>query len=242
MFVLGAMFVLGWPSGCSSPGSTGVDVASPPEADRSPETSLPPETGATDTEPEGAPVDAAPETVAAACNPIQQDCPDDQNCTFAEAAKTQACVKAGTVAYGGDCTKEDCYRGTCLDINDTGAKCYQVCKTKAHCEDQSACVELSGVSYRVCDGPLEYLSCQLLADACPNGKGCYAAEEPTPVCLPAGTLGEGGVCEAVNDCAPGHACVNKRCYVLCDKTKGLEACPNFVPCADFWGQIGYCDA
>lgn len=179
-----------------------------------------------------------------ACNPIlQTGCDAGQNCTFGANDTSPSCVAEGTVAYGEECGGNDaqCERGICMSINDTGNRCYKFCQTVAHCEAQRSCLTLTGTVYKVCQIPDLYDNCDLLAQDCDDGKGCYpVASEPQPICLAAGTAATGTVCENADGCVPGNICINQRCKRICDDT-ATDPCGNFTPCVGYAGNAGYCD-
>lgn len=179
-----------------------------------------------------------------ACNPIlQTGCEADQNCTFGPNDSSPSCVAEGTVAYGEECGGNDaqCERGICMSINDTGNRCYKFCQTVAHCEAQRSCLTLTGTVYKVCQIPDLYDNCDLLAQDCEGGKGCYpVASEPEPICLAAGAATTGAVCENADGCVPGNLCINQRCKRICDRT-AADPCGNFTPCVNYAGDAGYCD-
>ena len=176
-----------------------------------------------------------------ACNVIKQEgCAEGEKCTYAQNASKPSCVEAGTKAIGEACDGQgDCKDGTCLSLNDTGNLCYKYCGTKVHCDGEK-CVELSDSPFKVCELDVEYETCDMLAQGCSNPEhGCYVSDEGA-VCLPAGTAQQGEDCDSVGSCAPGNVCINKRCYKVCNVNEE-DPCGDFKPCANYYGNAGYCD-
>lgn len=70
-------------------------------------------------------------------------------------------------------------------------------------------VDMGGTTMTMCPAG----ACDLVTNAgCPAGDGCYfaamaAGEPPTPLCAPAGTLGDGAACDSANACQEGFICV-----------------------------------
>ena len=196
----------------------------------------PADVGTEDTQPEdtGAPTSS--------CNYIlNEGCAADEKCSFpTSGAKKAECTPAGEKAIGEECSGiGDCKEGICISLNDTGNLCYKFCKTMAHC-DMDECLDLKDSPYKVCELDVDYETCDMLAQDCTKaGQGCYVTDDGA-VCLPSGTAGIDDECESVSDCAPGGVCINKRCKKVCDKTEN-DPCGNFKPCANYYGNAGYCD-
>jgi hypothetical protein len=228
----------------------GAATADAPAADPGPATDA--ADAAADPDAATADVPAAdPGPATASCNTLlQEGCQPTENCTYATTeATTPSCAPEGTKLYGQECAGlGDCQRGICLDLNDTGSRCYKFCKTEIHCIETvgpdalgftGACAELSGVGFKVCGLDVTYQTCDLLTQGCDAGKGCYLLDQDT-VCLPAGAAATGESCASTNDCAPGGICVGQRCKRSCD-TAAADPCGAFVPCPAYWGSAGYCD-
>lgn len=177
------------------------------------------------------------------CNYIlNEGCAEDEKCGFPSSGSTKAeCTPAGEKLIGDECSGiGDCKEGTCISLNDTGYLCYGFCKTMAHCENMTDCLELKNSPYKVCELDVEYESCNMLGQDCTKaGQGCYVTDDGA-VCLPAGTAQVDEDCESVSDCAPGAICINTRCKKICDKTED-NPCGDFLPCANYYGNAGYCD-
>lgn len=196
----------------------------------------------------GEPDEATPEPdegpAEPACNHIAQSgCAEGENCTFTTGSDTASCQPEGTLAYGAECGGgESCERGICLNLNDTKYLCYQFCKIDAHCGD-SECLGLTDAPYSVCKEADIYDNCDLLAQDCEGGKGCYVISgEDQPVCLPAGSSTAGGSCaDGPSDCAPGFTCINNVCYTLCNVADPQECEGTFAKCSSHYGNAGYCE-
>ncbi len=213
------------PTDTSSNTATGEDVASEDEEDNAPQP-----------EPEEPPTGAD-------CNPIAgTGCADGEKCIYDE-SNLKTCVPAGDTPGGSPCQDtSECIEGMCLQLNGTDSYCYTFCKTIGHCPNNAPCLEIQDAPYKVCKIDDLYDNCDILAQDCEEGKGCYSvAGEDQPVCIPAGTSPLGGECQGPSDCAPGTHCVNFRCYELCDKNDP-EACGLFGKCSSVVSPgVGYCD-
>jgi hypothetical protein len=187
-------------------------------------------------------VEADEGPVTPACNYIlNEGCAEGEKCGFPTSGATKAqCTPAGEKAIGEECSGSgDCKEGTCISLNDTGNLCYAFCKTMAHCNLEE-CLDLKDSPYKVCELDVEYETCNMLAQDCTkNDQGCYVTDDGS-VCLPSGTAAVAEECESVSDCAPGGVCINKRCKKICNKTED-DPCGNFQPCANYYGNAGYCD-
>jgi hypothetical protein len=184
------------------------------------------------------------EPEAPTCNPIADTgCEEGQKCGY-DTTDTKVCVPAGDTPGGDPCQSDaECTGGTtCTSLNGEDYFCYIFCKTIGHCPNNVACQEISDTPFSLCKIEGIYDNCDILAQDCEQGKGCYSiGGEDLPVCLDAGTEPVGGVCESPSDCTPGHHCVNFRCYEVCDKSDA-NACGTFVSCAGFVASgAGYCD-
>jgi hypothetical protein len=185
-----------------------------------------------------------PEPEPPACNPISNTgCEEGQKCGYGTTGE-KLCVPAGDTPGGDPCQSDaECAGGsTCTSLNGEDYFCYIFCKTIGHCPNNAACMEISDTAFNLCKIEGIYDTCDILAQDCEQGKGCYSiGGEDLPVCLDAGTEPVGGACETPSDCSPGHHCVNFRCYEVCDKNDA-NACGTFVSCAGFVASgAGYCD-
>ena len=183
------------------------------------------------------------EPTGADCNPIANTgCAEGEKCIY-DQSDLKACVPAGDTPGGSPCQDtSECMEGMCLQLNGTDSYCYILCKTIGHCPNNAPCLELQDSPYKVCKIDDLYDNCDILAQDCEDGKGCYSvANEDLPVCIPAGSSPLGGECEGPSDCIPGAHCVNFRCYELCDKNDP-EACGLFGKCSSVVSAgVGYCD-
>lgn len=221
-------------SDTSTSSSTEPDTVTTPDAVTEPETSEP-ETS----EPE-------PEVV---CNPIANTgCEPGEKCTY-DTTDARVCAPAGTLPTGAVCTSDaDCALGICMQFEGWVEQyCYSFCKTIGHCPDNAPCLELVDKPYKVCevDAESEFDNCNILAQDCEPGFGCYATgSDDLPVCVELGTdkgtESVGGTCQVASDCEPGLHCVNDRCYEVCS-LNDAEACGIFKQCAGYVAQgVGYC--
>lgn len=85
-------------------------------------------------------------------------------------------------------------------------------------------------------------SCDLIAQDCPQGEGCYltgGAAECFPAAEDQASCGE--PCDAGNECAPGQICAgeDKACLALCEMSQG---CPGTATCEPLSGRsdLGVC--
>ena len=185
-----------------------------------------------------------PEPEPPTCNPISNTgCEEGQKCGYGTTG-AKLCVPAGDTPGGDPCQSDaECAGGsTCTSLNGEDYYCYIFCKTIGHCPNNAACLEITDAAFSLCKIEGIYDNCNILAQDCEQGKGCYSiGGEDLPVCLEAGAEPVGGVCESPSDCSPGHHCVNFRCYELCDKNDP-NACGTFTSCAGFVAAgVGYCD-
>ena len=183
------------------------------------------------------------EPAASSCNPIANTgCAEGEKCIYDE-SDAKICAPAGQTPGGAPCQDTaECMEGMCLQLNGTEPYCYTFCKTIGHCPDNAPCQELQDSPYKVCKIDDLYDNCNILAQDCEAGKGCYSvASEDLPVCIPEGDSPLGGECEGPIDCIPGAHCVNFRCYELCDKNDP-NACGLFGKCSSTVAAgVGYCD-
>ncbi len=82
-------------------------------------------------------------------------------------------------------------------------------------------------------------ACDLIAQDCAEGFGCYLTQEGAQ-CAPMGVaMCNEGCGDTANDCAPGFACIEESCIALCEQ--GTE-CATGLPCSRFQGRddVGVC--
>ena len=198
------------------------------------------------------------------CDPVAQNCGAGKKCTYVRRGSTTSrlCVPDGTVTQGGACqstaTTEGDFYDTCkagLYCTDQTATdggtvflCKKFCHGNAQCTAPGECIEVlrfagSDELPRVCGelGP----RCELLAQGCASGLGCYPSPRSGPVCVTAGATADGAACTYSNDCQPGSACVKDGaglvCRRLCRSPSGEPGCATgrCEPLQDFAG-VGAC--
>ncbi len=145
------------------------------------------------------------------CLPPAVGCEDGQRCTVLSADTTAvtACVPAGSVPVGGDCSTEECAPGAmcvktgpsyvCRAYCDGGADCGS---SAQHCAWPWSSVPEVGLCTDGCD-PVQQTGCG-------TDQGCYFMDpaDGSTDCFPEGTLPEGADCSALVDfCLPGLDCV-----------------------------------
>ena len=92
------------------------------------------------------------------------------------------------------------------------------------------------------DEEIEYTSCLILQDSCPDGYKCALQQTGEGACVESGALGEGSVCGLAgkDDCNRGLLCVaaegwrsepETRCYRVCDFTLS-EGCSEDSVCSE----------
>ncbi|MGM0577327.1 MAG: hypothetical protein ACQEXJ_16500 [Myxococcota bacterium] len=187
-------------------------------------------------------------TGAGACDPITQEgCAAGENCTYADQDATEpSCVQAGGLEPGARCGEDvdgSCTEGICLSLNQTEFRCYTFCETPIHCPDNGDCLNLQDSPYSVCAQEGIYETCDLLAQDCEDGKGCYLVDgEPEPVCLPAGDGDVEDPCDnEAAACKAGLVCVGNGCRRLCDTTAAQPCGDDFTACSSYYQGAGYCD-
>jgi len=74
-------------------------------------------------------------------------------------------------------------------------------------------------------------------EGCAPGQGCYLSPIDGPVCATAGTVPRWGACEFVDDCTPGHVCINgdggSVCTPFCRREGNGPFCPSESPGCTF---------
>lgn len=145
------------------------------------------------------------------CLPPASGCESGERCTVLSAG-TQAiaaCVPAGPVTIGGDCSVDECEPGAMCVGTGSGYVCRAYCDAGSDCgaEDQH-CVwpwpslPAVGLCTEGCD-PVRQTGCA-------SGDACYYLDpaDGSTDCFPAGTLPEGTDCSSLMDfCQPGLDCV-----------------------------------
>ncbi len=196
----------------------------------------------------------------AKCDPVAQNCPGGQRCTYArgDGGTFRTCVAEGTVDELGACQLasseplgvDTCKKGLfCVDMPkpDGGDVflCGRLCHGTATCAaPRGECNEvlrLSGTTELplFCGTPSQ--RCDLLAQNCEGPLSCYPANS-TALCATTGNLAEGAPCEFSNQCARGSACVRTgtglTCRTLCRLPSGPPSCPTGRRCEALQGIPG----
>lgn len=192
----------------------------------------------------------------AACDVWAQDCPEDEKCvawsSMEDTWDANKCVSLlGTGRTGDECSYDGAALGTdtcdvgymCYYTNEEGlGSCVPLCSGNA---DTPTCPEAFNCSIAN-DGtlPLCVYRCDpLLQDCQIDDTGCFW-DGAKFNCDPAGVLLANEACAYINDCAPGHLCVDATslpaciasacCTSFCDlanphcQTEGTE-CIAFFP-------------
>jgi hypothetical protein len=183
------------------------------------------------------------------CDPIAQDCPAGEKCMpwandggASWNATRCVAIAADPGAIGDSCTVEgsgvsgidDCDIGTmCFDV-DTETNmgtCIELCSGSIDapvCNTPgTACVITNDGALTICQAV-----CNPLATECPPGQGCYLVGELT-VCAPdaSGDFGVAGdVCEFINACDDGTACLGAATVPDC--ASGVGCCSPFCTIGD----------
>lgn len=145
------------------------------------------------------------------CEPPAVDCENGERCTVLSTADeaVAACVPAGTVPVGGDCSVEECEPGAMCVQSGSNYVCRPYCEGGADC----------GADDRHCIWPWPSLPdiglCRAGCDpvrqtGCSTGEGCYYMDpvEGSTECWTEGTLAEGEDCGSMIEfCLPGLDCV-----------------------------------
>lgn len=162
------------------------------------------------------------------CTPPSTGCSGGERCTVLsfEGQVVSACVPAGPVAVGGDCSAEECEPGAmcvqagglfvCRAFCDAGADCVD---GELHCVWPWPSLTEVGLCRSGCD-PVRQTGCE-------PGEGCYFEDpaEGSTMCWDAGPLAEGTDCSSFAEmCAPGLDCVldpgstpfTYHCRAFCD--------------------------
>ena len=187
------------------------------------------------------------------CDPLVQDCPDGEGCysgpdggftcsPAGSAGEGETCEFINECEPGLACTVEGCV--PFCDLADAGACGGGECAPFDEDAGVGVCI---GGEPGDCSGPGQVQvgeqcldTCEPLAQNCDEGLGCFYSGEPNEfVCVVEGAAGQGEVCEFVNSCLAGLACINGSalpgdpspggCSAYCD-LDGPEACPDALVC------------
>ncbi|MDY7229616.1 hypothetical protein [Hyalangium rubrum] len=180
-----------------------------------------------------------------ACDPVRQDCPDGQRCTYVrgDGGTWRECVAEGTADEGAPCQLgaseplgiDTCKKGLfCTDValadGGTGFQCARLCHDTASCAAPRECNEVLRLPGTVelpliCGAPSQ--RCDLLAQDCESPLSCYPTTD-SALCASTGNLSEGATCEFSNQCARGSACVRTgeglTCRPICRYPSGQPGC------------------
>ncbi|HNS95820.1 MAG TPA: hypothetical protein PLJ27_16405 [Polyangiaceae bacterium] len=167
------------------------------------------------------------------CSPPSTGCKADERCTVLSVASraVTACVPAGAVKVGGDCTVDECEPGAmCVHA---GGKyvCRSFCHGGNDCNDDDLhCVWPWGddVAFGLCRSGCD----PVRQKGCDDNEGCYYMDPETGStdCWLAGGLLPGADCSNMSLCQPGFDCVLEPgsspfkyyCRAYCD---------DYTPCA-----------
>ena len=170
-------------------------------------------------------------TCAPTCTAGAQNCVDAALACYPGSGGSGHCLRPGATAQGSLCrANQDCQRGlgcTISQVTSVGA-CEATCTSS--CSTGFSCVG------SLCRPSID-TACQPLAQDCAGSYlGCYLSSVGA-TCVYAGDLGEGQLCEYLNDCSVGHVCVSAtamptehRCRAFCDPSDPA-ACPAGKACA-----------
>lgn len=142
------------------------------------------------------------------CTPPETGCDDGERCA-PFMGEVLACLPAGTVPVGGDCSEDFCVPGaSCVEEWPYGYICRSLCQSSSDCD----------VSAPRClfiwDGVLDWGICQDGCDpvtqlGCDSDLACYYSdpEVGSTICWEAGDLLEGADCSSMIElCEPGLDC------------------------------------
>ena len=170
---------------------------------------------------------------AGPCDVVAQNCSSGK-CSYlplADGGAARGCTAAGAVTLGQPCalsaTGDNCATGL-LCIN---SKCEKLCNFNTDCGAGGLCavyLTLPGLAEMptACFVPT---TCDVLAQNCPSGEGCYFSQAGTPGCFTAGTLTVGTACGSGGNCVPGAMCIGPSatsafCRQLCNLDGGAPTC------------------
>jgi len=143
---------------------------------------------------------------------VGDDCtPPDTGCDSGERCgpfmgETLACLPAGTVEPGGDCSVDYCQAGYACVGEGTEYHCRALCQQATDCDSGTHCVwsEDTGVTWGIC-----LLGCDLVTQTgCDPGEACYYSdpENGDTLCWTEGALAVGADCSNMEMCVPGADC------------------------------------
>lgn len=209
-----------------------VDVYFVPDAGPPPR----PDAGMDAGPPDVGPPDTGPSlcTPRGECNPfVSSPCSRSSYFCVPDATDITHCVLGGSSrADGTACSAEyDCRRGSaCLD-GPNGRRCHRLCRagSSSDCDSGDVCgatVSTADACLRMC---LE--SCDLVAQDCPSGQGCYlfspgGSGEDVIACLTSGTAPIGGSCMYANECVRSGVCLLSGSSGIC-----FEVCNTSADCS-----------
>jgi hypothetical protein len=175
------------------------------------------------------------------CDPWAQDCPEGEKCAAYNSAgdtwDANKCVPLmGTAQTGDPCTYNGSVEGT--DDCDVGYMCYYtneeaigvcvpLCTGSADdplCEEQFNCSISNDGSLLLC----LYACDPLLQDCEQEGAGCFWDGSQFN-CDPAGDIPTNEPCGYINDCLPGHLCLDAEALPSC---QGAACCSAWCDLAD----------
>lgn len=170
------------------------------------------------------------------CDIWAQDCPEDEKCvawsSMGDTWDANKCVSLiGDAQVGDECTyggaalgTDDCAAGLMcyyINVDDIGS-CLPLCKGKPEapeCPDGFNCSIANDGTLPLC----VYRCDPLLQDCQVEGTGCFW-DGAKFNCDPAGELLESEACGYINDCAPGHICMDAAALPEC---VGSACCTSF---------------
>lgn len=191
------------------------------------------------------------------CDPWLQDCPEGEKCAAYNAGSdtwnANKCVALkGSAQTGDPCTYDGADFGT--DDCDVGYMCYYtneesvgICVPMCTgtpdnplCEEQFNCSVSNDGSLLLC----LYACDPLLQDCSQEGAGCFW-DGAQFNCDPAGDIPTNEPCGYINDCLPGHLCLDSAalpacagaacCSTWCDLTEPQCLTPN-TECISFYDE------
>jgi hypothetical protein len=165
-------------------------------------------------------------------------CPSGKVCYPSSLEHTLACVTAGNLAEGADCTSGSscqsglgCFGGTCKRYCNADGDCPAVaglrsCLQTAWSDDSTSILGVK-VCGRICD-PAHPQSPTPPLLPCPAGFACQSSSVGLSYCFEANPLPTGSVCSQAEDCAPGTYCsqsgsCNRYCLSTSD-CSGSQTC------------------
>ncbi len=170
--------------------------------------------------------------------------PNGGQCTIAR-NDTFLCLKAGTLAAGGDCVGPivcqgglTCHNGTCAAYCNAG--------DDASCAEGDSCLPVATHdSFGICA-----LGCPNFdtTDECGENQGCFPITEDQGFCIDTGDVLIGEPCDEENLCEPLSTCRSLNtedqatCRTFCDRTEGNgnENCDSNEICLEINDVFGAC--